>query len=61
MLADMDCDGEECLVMILIVVVIASVLASAYIPHFWVVATLILLTLMAVISLRELLYNDDYD
>jgi len=34
-----------------------SALASATIPHFWVVATMLLLALMAVITLRKLLNN----
>lgn len=54
----LDCDGEGCLVVLLIAVVLMSVLASATIPHFWVVATMLLLTLMAVITLRELLVRD---
>ena len=36
------------------------VIASAFIPHFWVVSTTLLLTLMAVVALRELLYHDDF-
>lgn len=52
-----DCDDEACLVMLLIIVVAVSVLASATIPHFWVVATMLLLTMMGVIALRELLYT----
>jgi len=53
-----DCDDEGCLVMLLIIIVAVSVFASATIPHFWVVATMLLLTFMGVISLRELLYTD---
>ncbi len=60
-LFNLDCDDEGCLLVLLIVVVAVSVLASAAIPHFWVVATLLLLTLMALITLRELLYSDDFD
>ena len=54
-----DCDDEGCLVVLLIIIVAVSVLASATIPHFWVVATMLLLTLMGVIALRELLYTDE--
>ena len=55
-----DCDGEACLVALLIGVVLLSILASAAIPHFWVVATMVLLTFMAVVALRELLYREGY-
>lgn len=57
-LFNLDCDDEGCLLVLLIVVVAVSVLASAAIPHFWVVATLLLLALMAIIALRELLYRE---
>jgi hypothetical protein len=53
-----DCDDDACLVVLLVAVVALSIFASATVPHFWVVATLLLLTLMGVIALRELLYND---
>ena len=53
-----DCDDEACLFVLLVAVVALSIFASATIPHFWVVATLLLLTLMGVITLRELLYTD---
>ncbi len=59
-IADFDCDDEACLVVLLLVVVVVSILATATIPHFWVVATMLLLTFMGVIALRELLYTDDY-
>lgn len=55
---NLDCDDEGCLLVLLIAVVAISVIASATVPHFWVVATMMLLTLMAVITLRELLYRD---
>jgi len=57
-IADFDCDDEGCLVMILVAIVVVSVVASATIPHFWVVATMLLLTLMGVITLRELLVRE---
>lgn len=60
-LSGMDCDDEGCLVILLIAVVIVAVIASAFIPHFWVVSTTLLLTLMAVVALREVLYHDDYN
>lgn len=53
---DLDCDDEACFVLILVVIAIACVIASAAIPHFWVVATTILWVIMLLISLRELLY-----
>lgn len=57
---DMDCDGEGCLAVLLLIVVAACIFASANVPHFWVVATALLLTLMVVIALRELLYHDQF-
>lgn len=55
---DLDCDDEACLVLllavVLIVVVIALIVGSAAIPHFWVLAGFTLLTVMAMIALREL-------
>lgn len=57
---DFDCDGEVCAVMILFVILVAivvvSVIASATIPHFWVVATATLLAIMLLVAVRELLY-----
>jgi hypothetical protein len=54
---DIDCDDEGCLVLILVVIAIACVVASATIPHFWVVATTILWVIMLLISLRELFFT----
>jgi hypothetical protein len=59
-LSGFDCDDEGCLVILLVAVVVIAVIASAFIPHFWVVATTLLLTLMAVVALREVLYHDDF-
>ncbi|MFN2135265.1 MAG: hypothetical protein ACK2UK_04880 [Candidatus Promineifilaceae bacterium] len=56
---DLDCDSEGCLILFLFVIVLVCILASAFIPHFWVVATILLLTLMGVFSLRELLYHEN--
>ena len=57
---DFDCDGEECalllLFVILVVVVVIAVAASASVPHFWVVSTAVLLTIMLIVAARELLY-----
>lgn len=50
------CDDELCM----IIVVVLCVLGSAAIPHFWVVATLLLLTIMTVITIRELLCREGY-
>jgi hypothetical protein len=55
---DIDCDGEECLLLLLILVAIVCVVASAFIPHFWVLAGHLLLTIMALIALRELLVSE---
>jgi NO-binding membrane sensor protein with MHYT domain len=55
---DIDCDDEGCLVLILLVIGIACVIASASIPHFWVVATTILWVIMFLFSLRELFCTD---
>ncbi|MBX3001511.1 MAG: hypothetical protein KF893_23520 [Caldilineaceae bacterium] len=56
------CDDDGCtllyLAFILVVVVVISVAASAFIPHFWVVGALLMVTLMAVIAARELLYRE---
>jgi hypothetical protein len=54
-LIDIDCDGEACLVLFLIVIVVICVVSSAFVPHFWVLAGHLLLTIMALIALRELL------
>ncbi len=51
-----DCDDEGCLILILVVVALACIAASAFIPHFWVVATTILWVIMLLITVRELLY-----
>jgi len=49
----MSWDDELCL----IVVVVLCIVGSATIPHFWVVGTLLLLTIMTIITTRELLYK----
>jgi hypothetical protein len=55
---EVDCDDEGCLVLILIAIAIACIVASATIPHFWVVATTILWVIMLLIVLRELLFTE---
>ncbi len=55
---DFDCDDEACLVLILVAIAIACIVASAFIPHFWVVATTILWVIMLLITLREWLCTD---
>ncbi len=55
---DFDCDGEGCLVLLLIVIVIVCVVASMFIPHFWVLAGHLLLTIMALMAIRELLVSE---
>lgn len=57
LLMGLDCDGEECLLLLLILIAIVCVVASAFIPHFWVLAGHLLLTIMALIALRELLVS----
>jgi hypothetical protein len=56
---ELDCDDEACLVLILVVIGIACIAASAFIPHFWVVATTILWVIMLLITTRELLCTRD--
>lgn len=46
-------DGEAILVIALIVLAVALVCMSAFIPHFWVVSCVVLLTVMARIAWRE--------
>jgi hypothetical protein len=57
---DFDCDAEECalllLFVILVVIVVVAVGASATVPHFWVLSTAVLLTIMLIVAARELLY-----
>jgi hypothetical protein len=52
----LSCDDELCI----IVAVVLCILGSIAIPHFWVVATLLLLTIMTVITIRELLCREGY-
>ena len=54
---DLDCDDEACLILILIVIAIACIVASAFIPHFWLVASSILWVIMLLLTLRELIYQ----
>jgi hypothetical protein len=56
-LVAIDCDGKECLVLLLILIAVVCVVSSAFIPHFWVLAGHLLLTIMALIALRELLVS----
>ncbi|MFC2023443.1 hypothetical protein ACFLT5_01760 [Chloroflexota bacterium] len=55
---DIDCDGEECLVLLLALIAIVCVVSSAFIPHFWVLAAHWLLTIMVLLALRELLFSE---
>jgi hypothetical protein len=56
-----ECDDKDCgylyLGILLIMLVVILVLASAFIPHFWVLATLLLGTIYGIIVLRELLFS----
>ncbi len=56
-----DCSGDDCgaalLFLVVVAIVIICVMASAMIPHFWVVATSLLLALMFLVTLRELLFS----
>jgi hypothetical protein len=55
---DIDCDGDLCLVLLLVLIVTVCVVSSAFIPHFWVLAGHLLLTIMALIALRDLLASE---
>ena len=51
------CDGEECLVFIVIALVVLTfilVIGSAFIPHFWLFSGSILLGIMALIAIHDL-------
>jgi hypothetical protein len=56
-----ECDDKDCgylyLGILLIMLVVILVLASAFIPNFWVLATLLLGTIYGIIVLRELLFS----
>lgn len=56
------CDGDACgavvLFILIVMIVLICISGSAFIPHFWVVATCMLLTAMAIVALRELLVVD---
>ncbi len=52
---DLDCDDEACLILILIGIAIACIAASAFIPHFWLVAAFILWAIMLLLTLRDLM------
>ena len=53
-----ECSGKDCgyavLGIILVLLVLAVVVASMFVPHFWVVGGMLLLTIMVMISLQEL-------
>lgn len=55
-----ECSDDDCAVvylgLLLILVVIVCLIGSAFIPHFWVVATMLMLTFMVIKSAREFLY-----
>ena len=48
--ADLD---EGCAVVLLVILVIALIIGSFFIPHFWVLATFIFMTSMLVVAYRE--------
>lgn len=54
-----DCEGDDCgavlLFIVIVVIVVICIIASATIPHFWLVATCLLLSAMVLVTLRELL------
>jgi len=58
---DFDCDGDECLGLLLILIVVICIVASALIPHFWILATMMLLTIMFMVAIREILYHQHRD
>jgi hypothetical protein len=49
---DVDVD-EGCFVVLLVILVIALILGSVMIPHFWIGATFVLLVIMAMVANRE--------
>jgi len=55
---DFDCDGDACLALALLAVVVICVVSSAFIPHFWLLATMLLLSIMVMVAIRELLYYE---
>ena len=56
------CSGKGCsgyLVLLLIALVIILIIGSAIIPHFWILAGIILLTIMVITTIRELRVQED--
>ncbi len=52
---DVDAD-EGCFAILLVILVIALILGSVMIPHFWIGATFVLLVIMAMVAYREWRY-----
>jgi hypothetical protein len=52
---DIDTDCDDCGIVIIAIVCVAG---SAIIPHFWVLATSLLLTIMIMVAIREVLYHE---
>jgi MFS family permease len=57
-----NCSGKGCeyvvLVIILIIVILVLIACSAFIAHFWVLASLVLCTIMVMIAIHELRVNE---
>jgi len=54
----LDCDGDACLIAVLvialIVITLLMVIGSAFIPHFWLLSCLVLLTILMIITIHEI-------
>jgi hypothetical protein len=59
----MSCDGDGCLAVVLIVALVAItlvlVLGSAYIPHFWILSGVVLLSILVIITIHEIRLRPD--
>lgn len=53
-----DCDEDFCLIVVLvialIVITLLMVIGSAFIPHFWILSCLVLLTILMIITIHEI-------
>jgi hypothetical protein len=51
---DVGSDGDEiCFILFLVILIIVLLLGSFFVPHFWVLGTLVLVAAMAVVAYRE--------
>jgi hypothetical protein len=51
---------EGCLVLLLVLLVIALIIGSVVIPHFWALATFLFLVIMAMVAYREWRFGENY-